>query len=674
MEEKVKKISSDNIRTLAQKPEIQAYIDYAIAHEDGGLIVVGWLYDPDAQVTGFSLLLDGNRSRFNRKTYGLMRLVHGTENIYLERVPRPDVVKAVLGPGGGSGEKYGFVLVLGQTGATNRLVFETADGRAVAVPISPLTDAVEISCALEVLMPHFGKTLAAGLKTVFGNTDLLSGVPQVAASAAVWQMQMKKFSAIDHVILLEGRYLLINGWALLNADELENVTLSSGKTRIDITHRIKRYMRQDLVPAYPWSAASEPLGLMCLLDEQHVSDSVMITVRARAGDQQTHECAVIHADWNSLSRLISDHQVDFSLAAIHLLGEHDPGPDSEPFKAGLSAVRRNNMHAKYGGLCMFVENTDYVFASVDRAFPLGADGLLVYGWYLEAGRKPESVKAYDEEGRAVTVQLTSLLRRDVVDAYRERLPKASPMCGFACLVPLATRAGDLRVLGFDFGDAGEIWLKIPVNRPALSGTMLAREMIDMIQEPMGMSHHLYEMFDTSLGPAIASATRNHNTGPVDVTVRQFGVPPEQVACSVIVPLYGRCDFMRYQLSHFANDPELARCDLIYVVDDPDLLDDTLTLAARYQPLFGIPFRVLWYDEIPMYCHNMPVGWASSERRWIRWRERVPSVRCSSLPMAVSSMPGCARSRMHHCPASCSILTFRWVPDGKVASNPSSRSC
>ena len=40
--------------------------------------------------------------------------------------------------------------------------------------------------------------------------------------------------------------------------------------------------------------------------------------------------------------------------------------------------------------------------------------------------------------------------------------------------------------------------------------------------------------------------------------------PPSPDVSVIVPLYGRCDFLRYQLAHFADDPDFARVDLIYV--------------------------------------------------------------------------------------------------------------
>ena len=78
--------------------------------------------------------------------------------------------------------------------------------------------------------------------------------------------------------------------------------------------------------------------------------------------------------------------------------------------------------------------------------------------------------------------------------------------------------------------------------------------------------------------------------------RQFGQPPAEPEVSVVVPLYGRCDFLRYQLAHFADDPDFARVDLIYVVDDPRIVAETLTLASHYESLFRVPFRVVHYGQ------------------------------------------------------------------------------
>jgi GT2 family glycosyltransferase len=467
----------------------------------------------------------------------------------------------------------------------------------VAVPIDPLTDTTEITRALEACRMQCGVALSAGLKTVFGDDDLLSGMQKIVAGSGGWNIPTQRFYTVDRVIFLDGRYLLTTGWLTKRNDMLESAMLVTGRDRIDITHGLTRFMRSDLIPLYPWSAASEALGFVCILEMRKTpAAKVLITLRTRSGDEQTQECNVTTMGWNDFSELICRSDNDLSLSVLRMLDGIDPVADSMRFRDKLAVLHSRNMQAKYAMLGVHVENPDSIFASVDRGIPLGNDGLLVFGWFLNVGGRLKSVKIYNAEGRAVPVQTIPLLRRDVQNAYRERLPGTSSMCGFVCLAPVSTQAGDRRVLAFDFGELGEIWLMIPTSRPDTAGIGLAQMLIDLVPEPMSMTHALYELFDRALGPAIQAVTRRYNADAAEVAQRQFGVEPERITWSVIVPLYRRYDFMRFQLSHFADDPDFAECDLVYVVDDPEIVNDVLALAARYQPLFGVPFRVLWYGQ------------------------------------------------------------------------------
>lgn len=70
----------------------------------------------------------------------------------------------------------------------------------------------------------------------------------------------------------------------------------------------------------------------------------------------------------------------------------------------------------------------------------------------------------------------------------------------------------------------------------------------------------------------------------------------QPRLSVVVPLYGRHDWIRHQMAQFAQDPEFRNIDLVYVVDDPAIQHGTLDLAAVCHNTFGVSFRVLWYNR------------------------------------------------------------------------------
>jgi len=65
--------------------------------------------------------------------------------------------------------------------------------------------------------------------------------------------------------------------------------------------------------------------------------------------------------------------------------------------------------------------------------------------------------------------------------------------------------------------------------------------------------------------------------------------------SVIVPLYGRADFVEYQLSQFTSDPDFKNgfIDLIYVVDDSTLIEPLLNNYHHLFRLYGVPFKIVW---------------------------------------------------------------------------------
>ena len=79
-------------------------------------------------------------------------------------------------------------------------------------------------------------------------------------------------------------------------------------------------------------------------------------------------------------------------------------------------------------------------------------------------------------------------------------------------------------------------------------------------------------------------------------VVQFGSPPRDPETSVVVPLYGRIDFLEHQLAQFVHDPEIAETDLIYVLDSPELSTGLLDAAGQLFDLYGVPFRVAILSE------------------------------------------------------------------------------
>ncbi|MFC3093092.1 glycosyltransferase [Alteromonas sediminis] len=84
--------------------------------------------------------------------------------------------------------------------------------------------------------------------------------------------------------------------------------------------------------------------------------------------------------------------------------------------------------------------------------------------------------------------------------------------------------------------------------------------------------------------------------------------------SVVIPLYGRYDFMRYQLSHFDRYDAYADVEILYVVDDPRIEDKVKKLANTLSYSIKHPFSVVYLKENVGFgkANNIGVKQASSE--------------------------------------------------------------
>jgi GT2 family glycosyltransferase len=95
-----------------------------------------------------------------------------------------------------------------------------------------------------------------------------------------------------------------------------------------------------------------------------------------------------------------------------------------------------------------------------------------------------------------------------------------------------------------------------------------------------------------LGPAISVLWNTRKQHDVIVTAFEFGKQAKAPSLSVIVPLDLPLDFMRFQLSQFADDADWENGELIFVLDDAGLQEDLLLWCDQLESIFKIPFKVL----------------------------------------------------------------------------------
>lgn len=93
-------------------------------------------------------------------------------------------------------------------------------------------------------------------------------------------------------------------------------------------------------------------------------------------------------------------------------------------------------------------------------------------------------------------------------------------------------------------------------------------------------------------PAVTRIQEQLEQRVVIERVNQYGEPPRNPVASIVVPLYGRIDFLEQQLAQFVHDPEIRGSDLIYVLDSPELAGQLELAAGALFALYGVPFRTV----------------------------------------------------------------------------------
>jgi GT2 family glycosyltransferase len=219
----------------------------------------------------------------------------------------------------------------------------------------------------------------------------------------------------------------------------------------------------------------------------------------------------------------------------------------------------------------------------------------VQGWFRDSEAAVTSMRAISPEGASIELldRIHRFQRPDLEALYG--MPPGDPRAGtgFACTFDLAapSRAsgGWILELRNAAGSAVEAaGPQVIAGRDEVRNRLLGDIGLEHPGEETLTRDHLF--------PAISRLQElNAERLQIDRIV-QFGEPPTNPVVSIIVPLYRRIDFLEHQLAQFALDPEIARADLIYVLDSPERARDLITLASGLVDLYRVPFRVATLAE------------------------------------------------------------------------------
>ena len=215
---------------------------------------------------------------------------------------------------------------------------------------------------------------------------------------------------------------------------------------------------------------------------------------------------------------------------------------------------------------------------------------IVIGWVIH----DPDVTVWLENGdgdRHPFINAFRIARQDVFDAYGSSFGHDAREGGFMLLLPGMMPSEKIRLMAMS-GDESIVLGTIECTRLEATSTACARWLLG-IATPLSQMQKRLPLID---GPIIDAFLRYEQQAWVELPLqaRQFGRPTANPDVSVIVPLYGRSDFVEHQLIEFCRDAWfIQNAELIYVLDDPKLADSFPALAEHLYRLYRLPFKWVW---------------------------------------------------------------------------------
>ena len=244
-----------------------------------------------------------------------------------------------------------------------------------------------------------------------------------------------------------------------------------------------------------------------------------------------------------------------------------------------------------------------VFLEIDEAIQAGPTGLVLMGWFLCHPGEVREIRV--RCGHLITTldlrDSIRVTRQDVVDGFAQQ-GFTDARCGFIAYLAQASVPNSRVYIEVETINREVGFRNVP--RPKLEGIAAIKRLLAAVDVRFAQ---VADAYDRVLGPAIEGLNRSRLAVRPSATVTDYGTLPASPRWSVIVPLYGRLDFVEYQLALFSAGPDWPDAEFIYVLDEPARQREAQFLFASVYQRYRVPFRAVLLDENVGYAPANNIG-------------------------------------------------------------------
>lgn len=228
-----------------------------------------------------------------------------------------------------------------------------------------------------------------------------------------------------------------------------------------------------------------------------------------------------------------------------------------------------------------------VHIEVDEVIEVRPGAAFLFGWMLDTQNLVASIHLGCCASRSGSLDDAKIAieRNDIVEAFAGRYGLTDSRVGFIAYADTGSAKQGPFFLEIRLA-SGKTAFK-PLPQPVRAGVSGIRRILGATLVPADEVRRVFAQF----GPPLLDLNQRRLAKPMEIGVRTFGTPPATPRISLVIPLYGRLDFMRYQLALFSVGG-LEQDEIIYVLDEPRRKAELLDMAFSAYAAFQVPFRII----------------------------------------------------------------------------------
>ncbi len=401
---------------------------------------------------------------------------------------------------------------------------------------------------------------------------------------------------VDLCCVLGNRVLVVSGWLVDPLKELTRVQLRVGGSVFDLLANAVSIARPDLTPDASLYRKRDrtwlPGFIFVHAIPQQDTDADQVSFAFAAGAETAYLTRPV-------SRIPQEARRDFlsllqklDADSVLVLSEH------------MATVLDNSTEKSLGALLELIREsaTERLSPSIqhgnpryslhlDQAILVAGKGVFLVGWFnAESTASVQVVCHCGSSSFVVSDHWFRHTRSDVSSHLsKQGVRVGDHEHGYLCYVPLSQ--GDSPYYLSTFSESGEVCrMRVTLAEQRESALETVRALLSSFNWG---NRNLRLLMERHIGPAVGAVWSARQKPARTPAVRSYGARPANPTVSVIVPLYGRYDFAEYQMALFADDPEFQTAELIYVVDDPTIVDEFCRRCADFYGIYQVPFVVTY---------------------------------------------------------------------------------